>query len=239
MIKLNRTPCPAYLSDDKVKQLTEEFINTGASVWNKDKIKEALLKLSNYKCAYCETELQVEDSYMEVEHFHPKSLYQSEVICWDNLLPSCKQCNGKKRNHDTKKKPIINPCKDEPKEHLCMEAARLYPKFNSEMGRLTIDVLNLNDKERLIDSRFNLCNLVKETLECLYHGAVDYKARNEIKGLLSACSADKAFSATTSNVLHNDPYYSYIKQKLKDNNLWDEELEELDINTKKIALDPR
>ena len=212
MIKLNRTPCPAYLSDDKVRQLTEEFINTGNSVWNKDEIKGALLKLSNYKCAYCEAKVQIEDSYMEVEHFHPKSRYKLEVVFWDNLLPSCKKCNGNKGNHDTGKEPIINPCKDEPKEHLCVEAARLYPKSNSDMGRLTIDVLNLNDKERLIDSRFDLCNTVKETLECLYHGAIDSKARNEIKGLLSACSANTAFSAITSNALHNDPYYSYIKQ---------------------------
>ncbi|OCG46942.1 hypothetical protein A9G35_04235 [Gilliamella sp. Choc5-1] len=239
MIKLNRTPCPAYLSDDKVRQLTEEFINTGNSVWNKDEIKGALLKLSNYKCAYCEAKVQIEDSYMEVEHFHPKSRYKLEVVFWDNLLPSCKKCNGNKGNHDTGKEPIINPCKDDPKEHLCVEAARLYPKSNSDMGRLTIDVLNLNDKERLIDSRFDLCNTVKETLECLYHGAIDSKARNEIKGLLSACSANTAFSAITSNALHNDPYYSYIKQKFKDKNLWNEELEDLDINTKKIALDSR
>ena len=33
---------------------------------------------------------------MEVEHFHPKSLYPNEVISWENLLPICKRCNSSK-----------------------------------------------------------------------------------------------------------------------------------------------
>lgn len=240
MIKIERTPCPTFLSIEKAKELTKKFKETGKSVWKNKKLKKALLEMTNYKCAYCETRLEVKDSYMEVEHFHPKSLYELEVLCWNNLLPSCKTCNGNKRDHDTIKEPIINPCEDDPKRDLCVEGARLYPKLHSAIGKSTIDTLALNDNTRLVTPRFELCNSVKKELEELhYNNIIDCAFRNKFKGLLSACSADTPFSAFTSNTLHNDSYYSEIKEKLKSNNLWSDELDELDKATKNLALDSR
>ena len=133
MIKIERTPCPTFLSIEKAKEFTNKFRETGKSVWKNNKLKNALLEMSNYKCAYCETRLE----------------------------------------------------------------------------------------------------------ELHYNNFIDCAFRNKFKGLLSACSADTPFSAFTSNTLHNDHYYSEIKEKLKSNNLWNDELDELDKVTKKIALDPR
>jgi uncharacterized protein (TIGR02646 family) len=119
MIKLKRPPAPAELSQEEVNRLTDEFKrNPDKPVWKKDFITKVLLEMSHGKCCYCECKIDEESKYMEVEHFHPKNQYKDEVVLWDNLLPSCKKCNIRKKEHDTIKEPIVNPAEDEPKEHL-------------------------------------------------------------------------------------------------------------------------
>ena len=163
MIPLQRAPKPDYLTDEKVQELTNQYqLNTKNTVWKSLEIKEPLLESSNKKCAYCECILQEKDSYSQIEHFHPKLLYPQEVVLWDNLLPACGRCNAHKGDHNTVKIPIINPYKDVPKEHLSTQAFRLYPK--TDMGKITITRLNLNDNNRLCIPRFKLCNEVNEKL---------------------------------------------------------------------------
>ena len=96
MIKLDRTPKPVELTTALQVALTDEFKLTGKSVWNIDFIKKALLGFSNDKCCYCEANINEESKYLEVEHFHHKDTYKEEVLEWENLLPSCKKCNGTK-----------------------------------------------------------------------------------------------------------------------------------------------
>jgi len=115
MIKLDRTPKPVELTAELQVTLTDEFKSTGKSVWNVDFIKKGLLVFSNDKCCYCEANINEESKYLEVEHFHHKDTYKDEVLEWENLLPSCKKCNGTKNDHDTKLEPIIDPSKIDPK----------------------------------------------------------------------------------------------------------------------------
>ena len=70
------------------------------------------------KCAYSEAKLQEGGAYMEVDHFHPKSLYPKEVVKWGNLLPATKTSNTAKGNTDTKVVPLINPLVDNPYDYL-------------------------------------------------------------------------------------------------------------------------
>jgi uncharacterized protein (TIGR02646 family) len=116
MIKLQAVAKPLQLTNEKVKQLTAEYKQSEKAVWKKTYITQTLLLMSFDKCCFCETKLNEESKYLEVEHFHPKSLYPDEVVSWTNLLPICKRCNGKKWNHDTKLEPIIHPVKDNPKK---------------------------------------------------------------------------------------------------------------------------
>ena len=76
MIKLQRIEKPAFLTEEKVRALTEEFNTSKKSVWNNDHIKSALLLSSHGKCAYCECSLTSESNYMEVEHFEDKKTTQ-------------------------------------------------------------------------------------------------------------------------------------------------------------------
>lgn len=135
MIKLKCANPPTYLSYQKKQDLTDKYKTHGTNVWNKKEIKDALLRISHDKCAYCECEIGSAAGYLEVEHFIAKSIDPDKVLEWENLLPSCKSCNGKKGSHDVIAEPIINPYKDEPKNHLSFIHARL--KYQSNTIKLS------------------------------------------------------------------------------------------------------
>ena len=238
MIPLQRAPKPDYLTDEKVQNLTNQYqSDPKKSVWNRAEIKEPLLESSNRKCAYCECILQETDSYSQIEHFHPKSLYPLEVVVWENLLPACARCNLPKGNHDTVNFPIINPYKDVPKEHLSIQGCRLYSK--TEIGEMTIKVLNLNDNDRLCTPRFKLCNEVNEKLGNIKDITDLLVKRNRLHSLLTACSKSGEFSAFCSHALHSNVDYIDIKNSLSENGDWYDELAKLDEETKSIALESR
>ena len=102
MIKLTRLSPPKELTAEKVAKFTKQYQEKGTAVWQKPYIKERLMEMSHQKCAYCESPLvPAESQYMEVEHFWPKKPFSNKVVEWENLLPSCKTCNGKKGEHRT------------------------------------------------------------------------------------------------------------------------------------------
>ncbi|WP_121062013.1 HNH endonuclease [Chachezhania antarctica] len=73
-------------------------------------VKDALEKMFHGKCAYCET-FYASSQPLDVEHFRPKGAVAGEsdhrgywwlAMVWENLLPSCIDCN-RKRNQVTPK----------------------------------------------------------------------------------------------------------------------------------------
>lgn len=68
-------------------------------------VQHQLRALFHNKCAYCESDLGDD---LEVEHFRPKGRVTEDQThigywwlahTWTNLLPSCKPCNQKRRQH--------------------------------------------------------------------------------------------------------------------------------------------
>ena len=77
-------------------------------------IKSALEKLFHGKCAYCETYYSVQ-APVDVEHFRPKGRIDGEDdhpgywwlgMEWENLLPSCIDCN-RRRGQATPKNSVL------------------------------------------------------------------------------------------------------------------------------------
>lgn len=247
MIKLDRTPKPSELTLDLQKELTKKFISTGESVWNLDFIKKWLSDYSNGKCCYCETSINTESKYLEVEHFHHKNTYKDEVLEWTNLLPSCKRCNWTKNNHDTIVEPIIDPTVIDPKLHLKYWEYRL--KGKDDLGKLTISVLNLNDWERLVKKRFEIGNAIHEKLEQFNEITDDYinwvenstRRKNRIikgiKELMGEGLPSSIYSATAATIILNDTEFIELREKLINLNIWDTELEELETDLRKIAFE--
>src|SRR5262249_6078297 len=55
----------------------------------------AMQELAYGKCAYCECVLEL-TSYLEIEHYIAKTVAPARAFEWENLLPVCRLCNGKK-----------------------------------------------------------------------------------------------------------------------------------------------
>ncbi|WP_227939704.1 HNH endonuclease [Alkalihalobacillus deserti] len=175
---------------------------------------------------------------MEVEHFLPKKHYPNLVVDWDNLLPSCKRCNTNKGEHDPNNDYIINPCRDDPKTHITMRNYRL--KANDQIGQNTIDVLYLNDTERLVQCRFLIGNEAQDSIEKIadklrdYHHGVNVSTRrknmivNGLKSLLRQGLPQKDYSATVATIILNDENFCYCKDILIELDFWDDELSDLE-----------
>lgn len=235
MIELERAVKPAYLTDKKTAELTAKFKTSRKSVWNHDQIKGPLLASSYGKCAYCECRLSKESNYMEVEHFEDKHHNPDKVVMWNNLLPSCKKCNGAKGTHDVTSEPIINPYDDDPREHLLWRLYRFRGK--TPKGKNTIDVTDLNNSTRLVLSRFEIGEKISELIEMAWDRFSHYKvnpntrAKNKllgiVEGILTECQPNSSYSASTSTIVFTDDDFSKLVSALKQEALWTDDLERL------------
>lgn len=245
MIKLQRAVKPSYLTDEKVDELTNKFKLSQSSVWNNDKIKTPLLESSFYKCAYCQCPLSTESNYMEVEHFEDKKHNPDKVVVWENLLPSCKKCNGSKGTHDVISEPILNPFVDDPREHLYMRLYRFRGK--TDKGTTTIDVTNLNHSTRLVFSRYEIGEKIDDLLEIAWERFETFKTnkktvnRNKfikvIEGLLIECQPYSDYSASTATNLFTDSKFVDLVSEMKNECIWTQELEALFKNASALVLD--
>ncbi|CAB1262242.1 Uncharacterised protein [Vibrio cholerae] len=245
MIKLTRAGKPAFLSDEKVLDLTNKFKSTKLSVWNNDHIKEPLLKSSNGKCAYCECPLTSESNYMEVEHFEDKMHNEDKVVLWENLLPSCKKCNGSKGTHNVVQEPIINPYVDEPKDHLALRLYRFRGK--TAKGSTTIEVVNLNHSSRLVLSRFEIGEKIDQVVDTAWERYSNFiekrdtRSRNRliniVEGLLEECQPESDYSASTATNLLSDSKFTELVSLMRAEDAWTDELEALINNALGLVLD--
>lgn len=245
MIKLERNFHPLCITPAEVKRLTDEFKQTKASVWNFAALKTALLSTSNGKCAYCECDLTKESNYMEVEHFRDKDSYPDDVVCWDNLLPSCKRCNVSKGTHDVVAEPIINPYEIDPKHHFQFRLYRF--RATTSLGKDSLGVLDLNNSSRAVVVRFEIGEKIHESLEHALeildtyekNGATRTKNRllGTVGALLLECQPSAEYSATAASVVHSSLHYETLVGKMQKQGLWTTELDGLHVQSKGVALD--
>lgn len=201
--------------------------------------------MSYGKCCYCECKIVEESKYLEVEHFKHKDAYPNDVVNWDNLLPSCKRCNTTKGTHDVVQTPIVNPVLNVPSSHIGFSEYRL--KKKTQLGKDTIEVLNLNDTERLVTKRFKIGEMVKNQLELCLETLESYKLNNAtrtknsainlIKGLLREAAPYSEYSAVVSTILLNETEYIAIKQNLINMSLWTQDIQHLESEAQKTLLD--
>jgi uncharacterized protein (TIGR02646 family) len=240
MIKLSFQPRPSQLTDEKVAKLTLDFkADTKKTVWNTPYIKAALLQMSHGKCCFCECKIAEESKYMEVEHFYPKSLYPDDVLNWLNLLPCCKRCNMYKDNFDTKKQPIVHPVLDTPNAHFYFKDYRIVEK--TQQGNLTIDVLQLNDFQRVMKPRLSIGSKLLENLHDLLdeiNSGVDKtsKFKRKFYDLLFQGNDTEEYAALCATLILESEDYKKIKTIFQKNAWWTSELEVLEAVLQKNAL---
>lgn len=250
MIKLVRPDKPKKLQENE-KMLTEEYKKTGKPVWRNPYITQPLLEMSHGKCCYCETELKTQAKNMQVEHYHYKDGYPDEVVDWDNLLPSCSQCNSNKGTHDTKKDgEIINPTIDDPRDFLYLQCFMIKSKDNrlNSKGRLTVELLDLNNRERLINPRIKIAVEIDKKMQDIHKMMWAFSNRNDgkqynknrimngILELLKMAQPESEYSAFMATVLWNNKNYMETKELMKENALWTIEMQRLHDEMDKIRF---
>lgn len=238
MIKLTRSTSPVQLTASEVIRLTDIFKAKGDRVWGEKYITDALLKMSDNKCSYCECKIDEESKYLEVEHFKHKDLFPDHVVDWDNLLPSCKHCNVQKGQHNTVIEPIINPFDVDPKKYLTLKSYRMYSRDKNSLGTSTIITVDLNNRARLVNVRAQIGYYIHEELEKLLEVKDEYLTLtpgnkmtrrrrtliNTITNLLLECQPRSEYSATAATELVKDLNYIEIKQMMISENLWSNEI---------------
>ena len=106
MILIRRLAAPPGLLA-KQSEWTERWKNGRPADWAtleaKHLLQASLPLLTHGKCCYCESILDCDkEKWIEVEHYHAKSIMPALTFEWTNLFPVCRVCNGSKgdRAHD-------------------------------------------------------------------------------------------------------------------------------------------
>ena len=205
------------------------------------------------KCAYCES-LIAADQPGDVEHYRPKGRvtvnnssansvtfveagvtkphpgYYWLAYDWQNLLPSCIDCNRPnenklpgvhmgKRNYfpvkayravhpgdEIKEEPLlINPVSQEPSAHLKIDDTGLFEALTAE-GQECIDVFCLNLREPLVDARKTAYEGAKDKILSLAAALLlgSSKAKSLLDQLETIKSGEKPYSAAARAAITNE-----------------------------------
>lgn len=180
----------------KAKEKTGEAIKQGpdhtiSDLYRDTRIKAALEKLFHDKCAYCESRFSPGD--WDVDHYRPKGRvaerpdhpgYYWLAYKWENLYPSCKSCNQKRKDHPRFDEPGELPSKGKldqfpveneeqramvPGDNLDLEHPLLVDPCNSEPGKhFAYDIQGqIHPKEpndRAASETIRICHLQRRRL---------------------------------------------------------------------------
>ena len=203
MIALKKEDIPAILAKEAQNWTTAltTKLNSGKKPTNTEKtryrhpdIKQALIKETHGKCAYCESKI-LHVSPGDVEHIFPKSKRPELTFEWNNLTLACTECNRRKDAEDfCDSKLFVDPYKVDPVEHFWFAGPAMIPVPGNDAAHATWKKLELNREklfgvrqEAIEDLRVRLSNIAK---------TLDPDARAIlIAETLEEASAKKEFSA--------------------------------------------
>lgn len=116
-------------------------------------IKDAVVQETHGKCAYCESIVR-HIAHGDIEHVAPKSKVPSKAYEWENLTLACDICNENKGDEYSddpahSQDNLIDPYKDDPKEHFLFFREVVAPRPDSLRAFATDQVLKLSRPELL------------------------------------------------------------------------------------------
>ena len=248
-----------HLESEKVKIAFKQNIrdkkHSSKSAYNDGKtdnigsLKWTLKQIYHEKCAFCESYLKNEVG--DIEHFRPKNRNENRVkkcdnyysyywlaFSWDNLLPACSKCNGKKSNcfdiDGIRASYIKEDLKDlhyQTENYNATEKPKLlhpeYDKFEDKIKFTEKGEINSNDARVLYT--VGICDLNRENLRKSRQDIVDDFINDLNKHLVSFDSHLKDdnldiclefFRTTIENFCEqsNKQYeYSLIRKYIKNN----------------------
>lgn len=135
------------------------------STQNKKQVRDTLLIMQDFRCAYCERQLHADNHTEEdkwdghIEHFRRKNVHfhPELTFVWDNLFYSCLTGNtcGKHKDSFVKRKEeytsLIDPCQDNPEDYFVFDhTGRIAIRSglsdcDQKRAQFTLDAFNLNE----------------------------------------------------------------------------------------------
>lgn len=222
MIRIKRLPTPKALADpdspgpheraraERFYEIEENRLKKlpgGFKAYKHPDVKIALEESFHGKCAYCEG-VYVAYHPVDIEHFRPKGGVIDRGVLrkpgyywlaaeWDNLLPSCIDCN-RARKHETiqtgpelsgkanlfpisnensrarlphqernEKRLLLHPCRDRPSAHLAFQADGVV-LATSTKGRESIKVYGLNRLDLIRARRKRYSRVIAQMSQTTY-----------------------------------------------------------------------
>ncbi|MCP9752997.1 AAA family ATPase [Ferruginibacter sp. HRS2-29] len=206
MIRINRKEAPSFFFSERVMKARGEILKHLENQARQQRlffdvtllqsIERDLAHTFNYKCAYCESKLEMSGNG-DISHFRPKGgarglkkeeyaplHYSWLAYSWENLVLSCTTCNEKyKRDYfplsDEKDRCmigatgsllnnegalLIDPCLDNPEEHLEFDEESGFVRELTKKGKVTIEILGLNRSD-LVEKRMQAAKHFLERLQ--------------------------------------------------------------------------
>jgi uncharacterized protein (TIGR02646 family) len=135
MISVTRGPKPNILVKHENNWLAKLLAATtpreeklALNKYRHQEILDSLGGMFHGKCAYCESQIR-HVAYPNVEHYRPRGGPNGNInltFVWENLLLACGICNGRQYKSDKFPEvanggPLLNPCVDNPDDHLEFE----------------------------------------------------------------------------------------------------------------------
>ncbi len=151
MILIRKLAAPPGLQAKK-DEWTERWVNGRPADWATPEAKRlmqvSLPALTHGKCCYCESILDCDkEKFIEVEHYHAKTVRLELAFEWTNLFPVCRVCNGSKRDQDHGGR-LLKPDKDDGEDFFWLEGhtGELQPLTShcAERALATIQICKLN-----------------------------------------------------------------------------------------------
>ena len=119
----------------------------------------------------------------------------------------------------------------------------------SSLGRITVDLLELNHRERLINPRILIADTMNCKLDEIHRKAIKLKSRsdgkqynknkivNGIKDILKMAQPAAEYSAFMATIILDDEDYNEAKEILMEMGFWDAEMQGLHDAADSIKLD--
>jgi len=209
MIKLQKEKVPNILLKNELKW-TNEYLNiisnkltatkTQKERYKHKQIKDALLRETSGKCAYCESEVR-SVTWEHIDHIIPKSIKPELYVKWDNLTFSCPKCNINKSDNYIKDIPLLNPYEVdfEAINYLRFAGPTIMPIIDNARSRLSYIAFDLNRID-LVEKRQNRIIEVDKLLQ-EWSSTIGVKKTVIEKELHDTYSSKQEFSATIKEYL--------------------------------------
>lgn len=151
MIRLEKGEAPQLLVENAAKWTAELLAETDGkrlayrkSRYNQPPIKDAIIRETSSKCAYCESN-PLHVSYGDIEHIRPKSVDLARTFEWDNLTLACDICNTRKGSREG----LLDPYGCDPEVEFVFFGPMILHNNGRAIAEVTRTVLDLNRAELL------------------------------------------------------------------------------------------